>query len=67
MLNQKIIRRLRLALSTLQQEYFARVFIGCENEVDVRNELGCIDFFESHLLKSLRLRNPQPQPGDHGG
>jgi len=55
-LNQKIVRRLRNVLSTRQQEYFARVFIYCENDVKVRKELGCNDSFESQLLRTLRQR-----------
>lgn len=62
-LNQKIVRRLRSALSTKQQEYFSRVFLKCENECDVCREFGCADSFESELLRVLR----QPQSGSSSG
>lgn len=53
-INQVIIRRLRSSMTTVQQEYFNRVFVNNENSSIVRREMALGDDMEENMLRSLR-------------
>ncbi|MDO8728566.1 MAG: hypothetical protein Q7K26_01595 [bacterium] len=53
-INQVIIRRLRSSMTTVQQEYFNRVFVNNENSSVVRREMELGDDIEENMLRSLR-------------
>ncbi len=53
-LNQQIVRKIRSAMSTEQQEFFYRVFFKNEKLCEVLSDMGTAKDIEESMLRSLR-------------